>query len=205
MKSKLPTVEIAMAMRLTLHPRDRRLKKAAAEPAATEPAATVPAATVPAATVPAATVPAATVPAATVPAAQPAATEPAPRGPVVQERPEARQPDGSRSLSTGHIGKRTGIGNSSSRCMSPQKDSSENGNTHIFSDTKLPCTFRGYGNTTAMALLLTNNEEAILSKLLVVRRSVGNAKRVGQRCVGQPEELRRPNEVQITRETPSGP
>ena len=56
---------------------------------------------------------------------------------------------------------------------------------------------------TAMALLLTNNEEAKLSKLLVVLRSVGKAKRVGQRCVGQPEELR--SEDQITRETPSAP
>ena len=54
-----------------------------------------------------------------------------------------------------------------------------------------------------MALLLTNNEEAILSKMMVVRRSIGNAKRVVHRCVGQPQELR--NEDQITRETPSAP
>ena len=33
----------------------------------------------------------------------------------------------------------------------------------------LPCTFWGNGNRTAMALLLANYEEAMLSKLLVVR------------------------------------
>ena len=46
-----------------------------------------------------------------------------------------------------------------------------------------------------MALLLTNDEEAILSTLLVFRRSIGKAKRVGQRCVEQPEELRSRNQV----------
>ena len=65
----------------------------------------------------------------------------------------------------------------------------------------LPCTFWGYGNTTAMALLLTTDEEATLSNLSVVRRSIGNAKRVGQRCVGQHEELR--SEYQTTRENAS--
>ena len=53
----------------------------------------------------------------------------------------------------------------------------------------------------AMALLLTTDEEAIFSKLLLVRRSIGNAKRVGQRCVGRPEQLR--SEDQITRENAS--
>ena len=54
----------------------------------------------------------------------------------------------------------------------------------------------------AMALLLTTDEQAKLSKLLLVRRSIGNANRVGQRCVGQPEELR--SEDQMTRENASG-
>ena len=47
-----------------------------------------------------------------------------------------------------------------------------------------------------MAQLLANDEEAIFSKLLVFRRSIGNAKSVSQRCVEQPEELR--SEDQIT-------
>ena len=47
-----------------------------------------------------------------------------------------------------------------------------------------------------MALLIANDEEALLSKLLVFRLSISNAKRVGQRCVEQPEELR--SEDQIT-------
>ena len=37
--------------------------------------------------------------------------------------------------------------------------------TCIFPETK-PCTFWGYGNRTAMALLLADDEEAVLSKLL---------------------------------------
>ena len=49
----------------------------------------------------------------------------------------------------------------------------------------------------AMILLLTTDEEANLSKMLLVRRSIGNAKRMGQRCVGRPEVLQ--NEDQITR------
>ena len=53
------------------------------------------------------------------------------------------------------------------------------------------------------ALFLTTDEEAILSKLLRVRRSIGNAKRVSQRCVGQPEQLR--SEDKITRENASAP
>ena len=52
-------------------------------------------------------------------------------------------------------------------------------------------------------LLLTTDEEDKLSKLLLIRRSIGNAKRVGQRCVGQPEQLR--SEDQITRENASAP
>ena len=38
--------------------------------------------------------------------------------------------------------------------------------------------------------LLTNDEEAISSKLLVVGRSIGNANRVGHWCVRQTEKLR---------------
>ena len=74
--------------------------------------------------------------------------------------------------------------------------------THFLGKT-LPCTFWGNGNRTAMALLLANDEEAIFSKMLVVRWSIGNAKRVGQQCVGQPEELR--SENQITRGNPIAP
>ena len=59
------------------------------------------------------------------------------------------------------------------------------------------------GNRTAMALLLTTDEQAKFPKLLLVRRSIGNANRVGQRCVGQPEELR--SEDQMTRENASAP
>ena len=44
--------------------------------------------------------------------------------------------------------------------------------------------FGRYGNRTAMDQLLAKHEEAILSECLVVRRSIGTAKRVGQRCVG---------------------
>ena len=66
--------------------------------------------------------------------------------------------------------------------------------TGAFSPKTIPCrpyiTFWDYGNRTTMALLLTNNEEATLAKLLVVGLSIGSANRVGQRCVGQPEELR---------------
>ena len=52
-----------------------------------------------------------------------AAAEPAQRGPVVQElRSDARQPDPSRSLSVGHIAKRTEIGKSSSRSISIDLD-----------------------------------------------------------------------------------
>ena len=55
-------------------------------------------------------------------AAKLAAAEPATRGPVVQELyMPARQPDGSRSLSAGLMAKRTGICNSSSRSMPPNR------------------------------------------------------------------------------------
>ena len=50
-----------------------------------------------------------------------------------------------------------------------------------------------------MALLLTNDEEAISPKLLVVGRSIGNAKRVGQRCVRQIEKLRSEYQIDIAR------
>ena len=48
-----------------------------------------------------------------------------------------------------------------------------------------------------LALLLTDDEEAILSTLLVVWRSIGNAKRVGQWCVPQTEELRSEDQIDI--------
>ena len=106
---------------------------------------------------------------------------------------DARQPDGSRSLSAGHVAKRTEIGNFSSRFMPPKRTvwyrQREWQQVH-FLGISLPCTFWGCGNRTAMALLLTTEEQAKLSKLLLVRRSIGNAESVGQRCVGQPEELR---------------
>ena len=66
---------------------------------------------------------------------------------------------------------------------------------HLLGKTQ-PCTLCDYGIRTTMALLLTNDEEAILSKLFVFRRSISNAKKVGQQCVEQPEELR--SEDQIT-------
>ena len=56
---------------------------------------------------------------------------------------------------------------------------------------------------TTMALLVANNEEAKLSKLLHGCSAIHWQGKKGQRCVGQPEELR--SEDQITRETPSGP
>ena len=57
------------------------------------------------------------------------------------------------------------------------------------------------GNRMEMDLLLTTDEEA--SKLLFVRRFIGKAKRVGQRCIEQPEQLR--SEDQTTRENASAP
>ena len=46
--------------------------------------------------------------------------------------------------------------------------SSDNGNRRIVSGGgTLPCTFWDYGNRTAITLLITNDEEAILSTLLV--------------------------------------
>ena len=58
-------------------------------------------------------------------AAELAAADSAPRGPVVQWSyiglTDARQPDGSRSLSAEHMTKRTEIGNSSSRSMPPKR------------------------------------------------------------------------------------
>ena len=63
-------------------------------------------------------------------AAEPTTTEPATAEPATEEtsttwtggsgvRPDARQPDGSRSLSTGHIANRTENDNYSSRSMPP--------------------------------------------------------------------------------------
>ena len=65
--------------------------------------------------------------------------------------------------------------------------------TGAFSPKTIPYvgpTFWDYGNRTTMPLLLSNNEEATLAKLLVVGLSIGSAKRVGERCIGQPEDLR---------------
>ena len=109
------------------------------------------------------------------------------------------------------------------RSNEPFTINSENGNMHIFSGKKHYRALSGAvkigwqwfcfsppmkkpllsncGNRMAMALLLNTDEEAIL--LLLVRRSIGNAKRVGQRCVGQPKQLR--SEDQITRENASAP
>ena len=121
-------------------------------------------------------------------------------------RPDARQPYGSRSLSTEQIANQTENGNYSSRSMPPKRtvcyQQREWQQTHFLWKT-LPCTVWGNGNRTAMALLLANDEEAILSKLLVVRWSIGNAERVGQPYVGQHEELR--NEDQTTRVNPIAP
>ena len=101
-------------------------------------------------------------------------------------RRDSLQLDGSSSLSSGHIAKRADIGNPSSQSMPPKRTV-----CYVLGNT-LPCTLYGYGNRTAMVLLLTNDEEAcILSKLLVVGRSIGNTKRVGQWCVRETEELRR--------------
>ena len=77
--------------------------------------------------------------------------------------------------------------------------SSENGNRRMFSQTHYHANseFWRYVHRTAIALLLTNDEEAISSKLLVVGRSIGNAKRVGQWCVRQTEELRSEDQLDI--------
>ena len=50
-------------------------------------------------------------------------------------------------------------------------------------------TFWGYGNRTTMALLLTNDEEAISSKLLVVGRSTSNAKKWDNGVFGKPKNF----------------
>ena len=64
------------------------------------------------------------------------AAEPARRGPELDlTRADARQPDGSRALSAGHIAKRTEIGDPSCRPKGPFAISSETGNRHIFSET----------------------------------------------------------------------
>ena len=107
-------------------------------------------------------------------------------------RSDVRQPDGWRSLSPGHIAKRTGIGNSSLRSIPPKRtvcyQQRECQQAHFIGQA-LPFTCWGYGDRTAMVLLLTYDEEAVLSKLCVVWRTIGNAKRGCQlqRFVGQPE------------------
>ena len=106
-------------------------------------------------------------------AAEPTMAEPGRCGPVVQEFDLSLDNfDGSRSLSTGHIANRTENGNYSSRSMPPKRtvcyQKREWQQKHFLGKT-LPRTFWGNGNRTAMALLLASDEEAILSKLLVVR------------------------------------
>ena len=79
----------------------------------------------------------------------PARAEPTRRGPVVQlVRPDAQQPDGSRSLSTGHIANRNENDNYSSRFMPPKRtvcyQQREWQHTHFLGKT-LQCTFWGNG------------------------------------------------------------
>ena len=183
--------------------------EAAAEPASDNEAPTVPTTAEPSSAEPAMAEPATARPTTAEPTtAEPTMAEPARCGSEVQEfsRHDARQPDGSCSLSTGQIANQTENDNYSSRSMSPKRtvccQQREWKQTYVLRKA-LPCTFWGNGNRTAMAMLLANDEEAILSKLLVVRRSIGNAERVGQRCVGQPEELR--SEYQSAREDPIAP
>ena len=55
-------------------------------------------------------------------------------------RPDARQPGGLRSLSTGHIANRTENENPSSRSMAPKGSfaiTSDNGNSRMFSEKTL--------------------------------------------------------------------
>ena len=85
-------------------------------------------------------------------AAELTTTEPATAEPATEEtsttwtgssgvRPDARQPDGSRSLSIGHIANRTENDNYSSRSMPPKRPfaiSSENGNMRNFCFSPTP-------------------------------------------------------------------
>ena len=113
--------------------------------------------------------------------------------------PDARQPDESRSLSAGHMAKRTEIGNSVHDAKKDRLLSAVRMATAAF--------LRKNTNSTMHILGLwksnDNEEEAIFSKLLRVRRSIGNAKSVSQRCVWQPKQLR--SEDQFTRENASAP
>ena len=104
-------------------------------------------------------------------------------------KPDARQPNGSRSRLGGHIAKRTEIGSSSSRYMSlkstvcyQQREwqaAHFRGKRHY-----VRCIFWGYGIRTAIALFLTSDEETILSKLLALHNEwatgvSGNPKNFG--------------------------
>ena len=177
--------------------------KAAAEPAPEDKAAAEPAREDEAAAEPAPEDEAAAEPTPTEPAtAEPALTEPTRRGPVVQELDLTLDNPTNRALfQLGTLPtelRTTIIHHGPCRRKVPFAISSENGNRKT-----LPCTFWGNVNRTATALLLASDEEDTLSKMLVVRWSIGNAKRVGQQCIGQPEELR--SENQITRENPIAP
>ena len=107
--------------------------------------------------------------------------------------------DNPRSLSAGHISKRKfwdrQFFNTVHAAQKARLLSAAIMATGTFSPKRLPCTFCGCGNWTAPM------KKPLLSTL--VRRAIGNAKRVGQRCVGQPEELRSVD--QITRENASSP
>ncbi len=82
-----------------------------------------------------------------------------------RDRPDARQPDGSRSLSAGHMTKRPEIGNSSWRSMPPKRtdcyQQREWQQAHFLRKT-IPCTFWGCENRMSIALLLTTDKEAIV-------------------------------------------
>ena len=122
--------------------------------------------------------------------ADPTTAEPARCGPVVQELDLTLDNPTDRALfQLGTlIVNRTENGNYSSRSMPPKRISSDNGNIFLRKKT-LPCTFWGNGNRTAMTLLLANDEEALLSKMLVVRLSIGNAKRVVNGVSGNPKNF----------------
>ena len=104
---------------------------------------------------------------------EPTTAEPARRGPVVQELDLTRENPTDRArfqLCTLPTELRTRIIHHGPCRKEPFAISSENGNIHIFSQKNpLPCTFWSNINRTAMALLLANDEEAIFSKMLVVR------------------------------------
>ena len=82
-------------------------------------------------------------------------------------RPDARQPDGSRSLpaidtlQSEVILCRQSFTTVQAAQSTVSYQQREWQHPHVLGNT-LPCTLWGYGNRTAMALLLTNDEEAIL-------------------------------------------